>query len=82
MSSAGGLFLVASGLTESRLGLAASCRLFNAMGVAHLYGLNGPQFVSDDPVTNVCVEGDCVQLSQGSGLGVQIDESKLEKYRA
>jgi muconate cycloisomerase len=82
MSFAAGLYLVASGLTESRLGLVASCRLFNAMGVAHPYGLNGPQFVIDDPVMNVCVEGDRVQLPQGNGLGVQIDERKLEKYRA
>jgi muconate cycloisomerase len=76
-----GLGLLGSGLTESRLGLAAAAHLYAAFGGVPFADLNGPQFLADDPVL------DGLELSPGSvtlptapGIGVTIDPEKLASY--
>ncbi len=76
-----GIWLLGSGLTETRLGLAASAHLYGAYGVEIPVDLNGPQFLADDPVGGgVSLEGAVVALSDSPGIGVNIDESKLALY--
>jgi L-Ala-D/L-Glu epimerase len=76
-----GLGLLGSGLTESRLGLAAAVHLCGALGGCAFADLNGPQFLADDPV------GEGLDLLPGlahvpttPGIGVTIDPEKLEQY--
>jgi muconate cycloisomerase len=77
-----GLELLGSGLTETRLGLAAGAALFSAFGVTHPVDLNGPQFLSDDPVANGprVVDG-MIHLPEGPGLGVTLNDEKVARYR-
>ena len=77
-----GLELLGSGLTETRLGLAAGAALFSAFGVTHPVDLNGPQFLSDDPVANGprVVDG-MIHLPEGPGLGVTLNHEKVARYR-
>lgn len=77
-----GLDLFGSGLTESLLGLTASAMLFDAFALPHPVDLNGPQFLSDDPVaTGPAVSDGTVYLPDGPGLGITLDEVKLERYQ-
>jgi len=76
-----GISLLGSGLTETRLGLAASSHLYSAYDFEHPVDLNGPQFLGDDPVEcGVVVEGGTVKLSDAAGIGVEIDEERLREY--
>ncbi len=77
-----GMGLLGSGLTESRLGLAASIHLMGACGVPFA-DLNGPQFLADDPITDgsLRLEPGMAYLPETAGIGVSVDEGKLRKYR-
>ncbi|MBE3577318.1 MAG: mandelate racemase [Limnochordales bacterium] len=82
VARAAGLGLLGSGLTESRLGLAAAAHLLVACGVSSPADLNGPQFLADDVVASgVEVAAGQVRLSGLPGLGVEIDQEKVERYR-
>lgn len=82
MAQDAGLDLLGSGLTETRLGLAASAALFAAFGVAHPVDLNGPQFLGDDPVADgPDITAGSIRLPTGPGLAVTLDEDKLAQYR-
>jgi len=78
-----GLIVLGSGLTESRLGLAASGALFAGLGVDRPSDLNGPQFLADD-----CLPGDLPPLAPrwdlpaGPGIGAAPDEEKLAGFAA
>ncbi len=82
MAQEAGLDLLGSGLTESRLGLAASAALFSAFNMSHPVDLNGPQFLGDDPIAQGprIAEGTIV-LPEGPGLGVTLDEDKFERFQ-
>jgi muconate cycloisomerase len=83
MAGEAGVDLLGSGLTESRLGLAAGAGLFSAFGLRHPVDLNGPQFLGDDPVAvgPVITDG-VIHLPDGPGLGTTLDHDKLERYRS
>lgn len=76
-----GIELLGSGLTETRLGLAASAHLYSAFGFKYPVDLNGPQFLADDPVKGgVAVDRTVVSVSDNPGIGIEIDEEKLARY--
>lgn len=82
LATTAGLVLLGSGLTESRLGLAAAAHLMGAVGIRLPVDLNGPQFLEDDPISGgVDVGGGVVRLSGRPGIGVTLDETKLQQYR-
>jgi len=76
-----GIELLGSGLTETRLGLAASAHLYSAFGFKHPVDLNGPQFLADDPVkSGVTINRATVSLADAPGIGIEVDEEKLAQY--
>ncbi len=76
-----GIALLGSGLTETRLGLTASAHLYASFGIDTPVDLNGPQFLADDIVRGALREETVIKLPQGSGIGVELDEEKIAKYR-
>ncbi len=77
-----GLPLLGSGLTEGRISLTSSCHVFAAAGIQVPVDLNGPQFLADDMVKGKLEYPDqVVRLSAAPGLGLEPDETKIEKYR-
>jgi L-Ala-D/L-Glu epimerase len=82
MALEAGMGLLGSGLTESRLGLAASIHLMGGYGVPFA-DLNGPQFLADDPIAEGSprIEAGTAYLPTAPGIGVTVDAEKLEKYR-
>lgn len=81
VAEAAGLRLMGSGLTETDLGLATACHLFSAFGIGTPADLNGRQFVESPFVQQpLHVEGGRVYVPDGAGLGIDVDESKLERY--
>ncbi len=76
-----GIGLLGSGLTETRLGLAASAHLYSAFEFRYPVDLNGPQFLADDPIKEgITIEQAVVTLSDYPGIGVKVNESKLDEY--
>lgn len=77
---AAGLELSMSGLTETDLGLAASLQLAAAFDINPL-ALNGPQYL-DTPFLRERVwrGGGQVQLPEGPGLGVEVDEAWVRRH--
>jgi L-alanine-DL-glutamate epimerase-like enolase superfamily enzyme len=77
-----GVALLGSGLTESRLGFAAGAALYAAYGIGWPVDLNGPQFLSDDPLPGSPAEiGPCYELPRGPGIGLAPDPAKLARFR-
>lgn len=76
-----GLDLLGGGLTESRLGLTASAHLFNYLRIIPPVDLNGPLFLSDDPVDEgpIITEGQVI-LPAGTGIGCTVSMEKVMKY--
>jgi muconate cycloisomerase len=76
-----GAVLMGSGLTDSRLGLAASSHVFQALGVDLPVDLNGPQFIAEGPVEgSFSVENGQALLPDGPGLGFQPTEDDVLPY--
>jgi muconate cycloisomerase len=76
-----GIGLLGSGLTESRLGLAAAVHLLAAFGGCPYADLNGPQFLGDDPVSGgIEIAGGEVAVPREPGIGVTLDREKLKAY--
>jgi L-alanine-DL-glutamate epimerase-like enolase superfamily enzyme len=77
-----GLFWLASGLTDPDVSLAASLALFSSFGLDTPAALNGPQFLRDDALsTPLPIRADFARVPTGPGLGIEVDESKLERLR-
>jgi len=77
-----GLLVMGSGLTDAGVGLIAACQLLAAYGVSLPAALNGPQFLADDVLADpLPLQGDILTVPEGSGLGITVDETKLERYR-
>lgn len=77
-----GLIVLGSGLTDPDLSLAASLILYGAYGIDGPAALNGPQFLDASILqTPFHVENGYLAVPRGPGLGVTVDESKLESLR-
>ncbi len=77
-----GLTLIGSGLMDAPLGFAASVHLFAAYGIRLPVDLNGPQFIAEDYLREPFpVERQVARVPTGPGLGVVVDEAKVEKFR-
>lgn len=82
IAKAAGLGLLGGGLTESTLGLNASAQLFSYLGIEIPVDLNGPIFLQDDPVQHTAViQNGSVRLSNGYGIGCEIDDAALKLYQ-
>lgn len=74
-----GLFWLASGLTDPDMSLAASLALFGAYGLDKPAALNAPQFLQASVLAEpLAINGDVAQVPTGPGLGIQVDESKID----
>jgi muconate cycloisomerase len=83
LARAAGLGILGSGLTESRLGLAAAVHLLAAGGGCRFADLNGPQFLAADPVSGgIDVRPGSVEVPTGPGTGVTLDPERLARYRS
>ena len=82
LAEAAGLSCLGSGMTESGVGLAASAHVFSTLELAAPVDTNGPQFLKDLLVKGLEIEGARVKVPDKPGLGVEVDERKLEEYRA
>ncbi len=83
MAQEAGVDMLGSGLTESRLGLAAGAGLFSAFALRHPVDLNGPQFLGDDPIAaGPVIANGVAHLPDGPGLATTLDSDKLERYRS
>ena len=77
-----GLIFLGSGLTDPDVSLAASLILYGAYDLKYPAALNGPQFIEGSVLQKPfqVVDGK-LAVPTGPGLGVDIDESKIEKFR-
>ena len=77
-----GLALIGSGLMDAPIGFAASVHLFAAHGNDLPVDLNGPQFIAEDYLARpLPIERQVARVPVGPGLGVVIDEAKVERFR-
>jgi muconate cycloisomerase len=78
-----GIGLLGSGLTESRLGFAASAHLYGAFGWVPYADLNGPQFLADDPVEgDLRIEGGEAFVTDAPGIGMTVSDERLAGFRS
>lgn len=76
-----GITLIGSGLMDAPIGFAASVHLFAAYGIGLPVDLNGPQFIAEDYLARpLPVERQVARVPAQPGLGVEIDESRLQKF--
>ncbi len=77
------LLFLGSGLTDPDVSLAASLVLYGAYGLSYPAALNGPQFLGDSVLkTPFEVADGYVQIPQGPGLGIEVDEEKVRALAA
>ncbi|MBM3458886.1 MAG: muconate cycloisomerase, partial [Armatimonadetes bacterium] len=80
VADAHGLGLLGSGLTESGVGFVASLHFFAAVGTLLPPELNGVQFLESMWVEGLQQEGSRVQVPEGPGLGVRVDEAAIRRH--
>ncbi len=74
-----GLFWLGSGLTDPDIAMAASLALMGAYGLDRPAALNGPQFLSRDVLARpLAIEGGRAAVPTGPGLGIEVDEMRLQ----
>lgn len=74
-----GLIFMASGLTSPDISLSAALALFAASGLERPAALNGPQYLSAGVLRKpLPMDGDQAHVPDGHGLGIEVDEAKLE----
>lgn len=77
-----GLSWLGSGLTDPDVSLAASLALYGAYGLKRPAALNGQQFLTADLLTEPFqVKNGTLEVPDGPGLGVDVDEEKLDALR-
>jgi muconate cycloisomerase len=83
LAEASGVRLMGSGLTDTDVGLSASIQLYARFGVDTPVDLNGRQFVDSAYVgaQTVRVEGGTAYVPESPGLGVDVDEEKVSRFR-
>lgn len=73
-----GLMWLGSGLTDPDISLAATLHLYSAHGLRRPAALNGPQFLTEDVLVQpLPVRNGMLQVPEGPGLGITVDEDKL-----
>jgi L-alanine-DL-glutamate epimerase-like enolase superfamily enzyme len=76
-----GLMFLGSGLTDPDVSLAASLALYGAYDLKHPAALNGPQFIEGTVLKQPFVARDGeLAVPNGPGLGVEVDEQKIQHY--
>jgi len=76
-----GLMILGSGLTDPDLSLAASLALYGAYDLKHPAALNGPQFLDGSILKRpLAVTAGELAVPTGPGLGVDVDEEKMQEY--
>jgi L-alanine-DL-glutamate epimerase-like enolase superfamily enzyme len=74
-----GLLFLGSGLTDPDVSLAASLVLYGAYGLDRPAALNAPQFLEGSVLVEPFVpRNGKVRVPKGPGLGVEVDEEKLQ----
>lgn len=81
LAEAAGVACLGSGMTESGVGLSASVHLFSAIDIIAPVDTNGPQFLSDLLVEGLEIAGARIKVPNNPGLGVDVREDRLEKYK-
>lgn len=77
-----GMMFLGSGLTDPDISLAASLILYGAYDLKYPAALNGPQFLGGSILKQPFkVEQGELAVPTGPGLGVEIDESKIDALR-
>lgn len=71
-----------SGLTDPDVSLAASLHLYGAFDLAYPAALNGPQFLQGSVLRRPwVVRNGELEVPEGPGLGVEVDEAKIDALR-
>lgn len=74
-----GLMWLGSGLTDPDISLAATLGLYGAFGLAKPAALNGLQFLTADVLARpLKVAKNVVYVPSGPGLGIEVDDAKVE----
>lgn len=82
MVQSAGLMFLGSGLTDPDVSLAASLILYGAFDLKYPAALNGPQFIDGSVLKQPFqVKNGELDVPTGYGLGVDIDEARIEKFR-
>lgn len=74
---AGGIEILASGLTDCGIGFAAALHLFSQLDLALPAELNGPELLSDLYVEGLTITKAVATVPTTPGLGVQVDEERI-----
>ncbi len=78
-----GLIWLGSGLTDPDISFAATVALYAAYGLEKPAALNGPQFLTADVLVEpLNVVDGVVDVPEGPGLGIEVDEKKLAELVA
>ena len=73
-----GLMWLGSGLMDPDISLAATLQLYGAFGLKKPAALNAPQFLTSDVLVQpLKIVGDQAHVPTGTGLGIEVDESKI-----
>lgn len=74
---AGGVEILASGLTDCGIGFAAALHLFSQLDLALPAELNGPELLSDLYVEGLSITKAVATVPTAPGLGVRVDEDRI-----
>lgn len=77
-----GLLFLGSGLTDPGISLAATLILYATFGYDRPAALNGPQFIDESVLEDPFhPEAGVLAVPEGPGLGIEVDESKVDDLR-
>ncbi|MER7786944.1 enolase C-terminal domain-like protein [Streptomyces sp. NPDC097640] len=74
---AGGLEVLASGLTDCGIGFAAALHLFSQLELALPAELNGPELLADLYVDKLHIDSAVATVPTAPGLGIEVDEERI-----